>query len=158
MASEEGGDTFSAVSVARATLAAATTGALATLGADGAPFASLALIATDAPGDIVLLLSQLAVHTGNLAADPRASLLVVAPGGENGNALAGARLTLSGGVDRAVDADGQARFLARHPEARRYASFGDFGFWRLRIASAHLVAGFGRIADIAGSELSGVTP
>lgn len=153
MASGQTGGPFSAAGVARATLAAAATGALATLTPDGSPFASLVLVGTDAAGDIVLLLSRLAAHTRNLAADPRASLLVVAEGGESGDPLAGARVTFSGSVDGQVGDDGRQRFLARHPEAERYASFGDFGFYRLQIASAHLVAGFGRIVDLARGDI-----
>jgi putative heme iron utilization protein len=144
---------FSAPVTARATLAAAGTGTLATLMPDGAPFASFVLIATNEEGDIVLLMSKLARHTKNLAGDPRASLLVVAEGGESGDPLAGARVTFNGCVDEDVQAAGPARFLARHPEAERYAEFGDFQFYRLRISSAHLVAGFGRIADVSRGEL-----
>jgi heme iron utilization protein len=144
---------FSAPATARATLAAAGTGTLATLMPDGAPFASFVLVATDENGDIVLLMSKLARHTNNLAADRRASLLVVAEGGERGDPLAGARITFNGSVDEKVTASGQAQFLARHPEAARYAGFGDFQFRRLRISSAHLVAGFGRIAELVRGDL-----
>ncbi len=144
---------FSAPQTARATLAGAGTGTLATLMPDGAPFASFVLIATDEDGDIVLLISRLARHTKNLAGDRRASLLVVAEGGEGGDPLAGARVTFNGSVDEDVTASGRARFLARHPEAERYAGFGDFQFYRLRISSAHLVAGFGRIADLTREDV-----
>lgn len=155
MVSDKAEGPFSAAAVTRTTLAAATVGSLATLTADGAPFASLVLIATNSHGDIVLLLSGLAAHTRNLAADPRASLLVVAQGGESGDPLAGARVTLGGNVDEEVDEDGRGRFLARHPEAARYASLDDFRFYRLKIASAHLVAGFGRIVDLARGDIVG---
>jgi heme iron utilization protein len=45
------------------------------------------------------------------------------------------------------------RFLARHRAAESYAGFADFGFFRMEIAAAHLVAGFGRIADLEKSDL-----
>ncbi len=141
-------DTFSATSEARRTLRLAATATLATLDKDGAPFASMVTVATTPAGDPILLLSTLAVHTRNLARDPRASLLVVAPGGEQGDPLAGSRLTLTGSVAADDDPATRRRFLARHPEARGYADFGDFGFYRLVIAGAHLVAGFGRIVDL----------
>lgn len=51
------------------------TAALATLGEGGFPFGSLVSHAVDAAGRPLLLLSDLAEHSRNLAADPRASLL-----------------------------------------------------------------------------------
>ena len=62
------------------------------------PFASLVTVATAPGGEPILLLSRLAVHTQNLDRDRRASLLLVEPGGEGGDPLAGARLTLVGKV------------------------------------------------------------
>jgi putative heme iron utilization protein len=142
-----------ASATARATLAATGTGSLGTLGADGAPFVSLALFAQDDNRDIIMLISRLAVHTQNLTRDPRASLLAVAPGGETGDPLAGARLTVLGHADREVSEAARHLYLARHPDGERYAAFADFGFWRLKIASAHLVAGFGRIVDFTRDDL-----
>jgi len=144
---------FSASRTARQVLRLAATGSLATLTEAGAPFASLVTVATTAEGEPILLLSTLAVHTRNLQRDPRASLLLVGPGGETGDPLAGARLTLAGSV--APDREGatRRRFLARHPEASGYADFADFAFHRLTIAGAHLVAGFGRIVDLSRDDL-----
>jgi heme oxygenase (biliverdin-IX-beta and delta-forming) len=144
---------FSPVAAARRVLRLAATGALATLDADGRPFASLVTTATTAAGEPTLLLSQLAVHTRNLARDPHASLLLVEPGGATGDPLAGARLSVSG--DAAPDADPaiRRRFLTRHEEAAAYADFGDFSFWRLTVREAHLVAGFGRIVTLGANEL-----
>ncbi len=144
---------FSASRTARQVLRLAATGSLATLTEAGAPFASLVTVATTAEGEPILLLSTLAVHTRNLQRDPRASLLLVGPGGETGDPLAGARLTLTGSV--ALDREGatRRRFLARHPEASGYADFADFSFHRLAVAGAHLVAGFGRIVDLSRDDL-----
>jgi putative heme iron utilization protein len=145
---------FSPISAARRVLRQAATGTLATLEPGGGPFASLVTVATTFAGEPILLLSALAVHTKNLAADSRASLLLVAPGGEGGDPLAGARLTLTGAVSsKDADPDLRRRFLARHPEARGYSSFVDFGFHRFEIAAGHLVAGFGRIGSLSRAEL-----
>lgn len=149
---------FDAVGAARSVLRAASTGALGTLGDEGAPFVSFVTVATDCAGDPLLLLSRLAVHTRNLDRDGTCSLLLVAPGGEGGDPLAGARITIEGRASR-LSADDPAlahvrsRFLARHPEAEGYAGFADFGFFRLAVARAHLVAGFGRIHGVDGDEL-----
>jgi len=144
---------FSPVHASRLVLRLAATGSLATLSQDNAPFASLVSIATTAAGTPILLLSGLAVHTRNLERDARASLLLVAPGGESGDPLAGARLTISGTVVPDSDPELRRRFLARHEEAALYADFADFKFYRLEVRSAHLVAGFGRIVDLTAADL-----
>jgi putative heme iron utilization protein len=144
---------FSPAATARRVLRLAATGSLATLGADGAPFASLVTVATSPAGEPVMLLSELAVHTKNLRRDPRAALLLVAPGGEGGDPLAGARLTVTGEMAPDDDPADRRRFLARHEEARGYAGFRDFAFWRLAVAESHLVAGFGRIVAVKRGDL-----
>lgn len=145
---------FSPPRYARFVLRSAPTGALATLSEGGHPFASLVTVATTMRGEPVMLLSRLAVHTKNVARDKRASLLLVAPGGEGGDPLAGARLSLVGTVEK-IDAPDEARrrFLGRHAEAEGYAGFADFAFYRLVIQSGHLVAGFGRIIDLTPDDL-----
>lgn len=144
---------FSPGDAARRVLRLAATAALATLDAGGAPFASLVTVATTAAGEPILLLSDLAVHTRNLARDRRASLLLVAPGGEGGDPLAGARLTLTGRAAPDADPDLRRRFLARHEEAAGYADFRDFAFYRLSVEGGHLVAGFGRIVGLSRKEM-----
>jgi heme iron utilization protein len=149
-----GTDSFSPRLAARRVLRIAAVGSLATVKADGQPFASLVTVATTPGGEPILLLSRLAVHTQNLERDQRASLLLVEPGGESGDPLAGARLTLVGEVgERDPDPGVRRRFLARHHEAAGYADFADFGFRRFTIASAHLVAGFGRIVNLGRDQL-----
>lgn len=144
---------FDAVAATRAVLRAAATGSLGTLSEGGHPFTSLVTTATTSAGEPVMLLSDLAVHTANLKRDPRASLLLVGAGGESGDPLAGARITLIGTVEKDADDASARRFLARHREARGYASFADFSFYRLRVERAHLVAGFGRIETIAAADI-----
>jgi hypothetical protein len=128
------------------------TGSLATLGADGAPFASYVVTASAGDGSPILLLSDLAVHSENLARDPRASLLFVGDTVSSSQSAAH-RLTLTGTASKDNNAAARRLFLARHPEATLYASFADFAFYRFEIASGHLVAGFGRIVDLAPAEL-----
>lgn len=133
-------------------------GTLASLSADGKPFASLVGIAPDCrTGTLVLLLSDLAVHTANLKLDPRASMLIVdsragaadAPGGADDDPLTLPRLTLVGEVTLAGEPEiAAALYLDCHSGAAGYAGFNDFRFYRFAPQSAHLVAGFGRIADI----------
>ncbi|HEY7669344.1 MAG TPA: DUF2470 domain-containing protein [Hyphomicrobium sp.] len=139
--------------LARGMVRAALKGALATVHkASGHPYASLVLTATDGDGAPILLISKLALHTQNLAADPRASLLIDATGTE-ADPMEGARLTLIGAARPTASPAARARFLARHPSAAGYADFPDFAFFKLEVASAHFIGGFGKIVDIAAADL-----
>lgn len=116
------------------------------------PYAALVLLAVDHDASPLLLISALAEHTKDIAADGRVALLV---DGTSGLAepLTGARATLLGRIARTDEPRHRARFLARHPGAAMYADFKDFGFFRVAVERAHLVAGFGRIHWIAGAEI-----
>jgi heme oxygenase (biliverdin-IX-beta and delta-forming) len=121
------------------------TGTLGTLSRrhPGHPFVSIMPYAPDERGRPLLLISTLAMHTQNLAADPRASLLVAQSGDDP---LALARLTLMGHAGRlASDERPAAReaYLARHPNAIHWVDFDDFAFWRLDLTDVYFVGGFG---------------
>src|SRR5204862_5991881 len=97
------------------------TGALATLSRrhPGHPFASVMPYAVDGRGRPLFLISTMAMHTQNLHADRRASLLVVQE--VEGDPLAAGRVTLMGEAAALAAADvGAAReaYLARHANAR----------------------------------------
>jgi hypothetical protein len=127
-------------------------GALATLDREsGGPFASLVTVATDVDGSPLLLMSRLSGHTLNLEADPRASILL-AQGGK-GDPLAHPRLTVNGRAERTAESRVRERFLLRHPKAQLYAGFGDFSFWRVSIAGAHLNGGFARAMTLTADDL-----
>jgi putative heme iron utilization protein len=119
---------------------------------DGWPYASLVLAAVDHDASPLLLLSDLAEHSKNLKRDSRASLLFDGTAGRD-DPLTGARVTVLGEAKPINDARLLARFTARHPSAAGYAGFADFHLYRLEIARAHLVAGFGRIHAIAAPAL-----
>jgi putative heme iron utilization protein len=142
---------------ARGLVRAALKGALSTVHkASGHPYASLVLTATDGDGTPILLISKLALHTQNLAADARASLLIDATGTEadpQKDPMEGARLTLIGEARPTQSATARARFLARHPAAAGYADFPDFAFYALRPESAHYIGGFGKIVDLPAADL-----
>ncbi|MBB6309967.1 HugZ family protein [Xanthobacter tagetidis] len=125
-------------------------GALGTLEDGGAPYASLVAVATDDAGRPTFLISRLARHTRNIARDPRISLLVSAAG--VADPMNSPRASLLGRIAPAGD-DARPRFLARHPDASGYADFADFAFYRMEVEEAHLVEGFGRIVDVAGTKL-----
>jgi len=143
---------FDARLAAKKLLREGRSGALATLmPGTGDPYCSLVNVATAADGAPLLLLSTLALHTKNLAADKRVSLMLDER--KEGDPLQGARVMLMGGVAEVRDPLIRAAYLLRHPEAEQFVDFADFGFFRMQINRAHLVAGFGRIVDLAPPEI-----
>jgi putative heme iron utilization protein len=148
---------FDPRALAKALLRVTRAGTLGTLDRNtGHPFASLVNVATDVDGSPLILTSRLSTHTANLEADGRASVLLAETG--KGDPLAHPRLTVLGVFARveresADEARVRRRFLARHPKSELYAGFGDFSFWRLAVASAHLNGGFARAADLAAADV-----
>jgi len=129
-------------------------GSLSTVSAasDGWPYASLVTYATDGDGCPLFLLSTLADHTRNIAADPRAALLVEAASGRS-NPQTGPRVTLLGKVRKSREPRHAKRFLARHPQAELYAGFGDFAFYRMTVEKVHFVGGFARARWLRGRDV-----
>jgi putative heme iron utilization protein len=124
-------------------------GALATLMVgSGDPYCSLVNLASHPDGSPILLISGLAVHTRNILADGRVSLMLDERAA--GDPLEGARIMLSGRAEQA-DAEKELlrrRYLNAHPSAEAFVSFKDFSFFRICPTGTHLVAGFGRIVDL----------
>lgn len=138
---------------ARSLVRSALKGSLATLARDGGgPYASLVTVATEPDGTPIVLISRLAVHTQNILADPRVSLMI---DGTNpfGDPLAGGRISLQGRMVPATSDTHRRRFLARHPGAAMYAGFADFQFYVLAVERAHFIGGFGRILDLERDEV-----
>ena len=145
--------------VARRLLRAADRAALATRLAkrddpalEAWPYASLVLLACDHDAAPLLLMSDLSEHARNIATDPRLSLLIDGTAGRV-DPLTGPRVSLLGTAEKTDDARLKARFIARHPSASLYADFADFNLYRVGVARAHFVAGFGRIHWIEASEI-----
>jgi heme oxygenase (biliverdin-IX-beta and delta-forming) len=138
------------------------TGTLATLSRrhPGHPFASLMPYALDDEGRPLLLISSMAMHTQNLEADGRASLLIMQPGWA-GDPLAAGRLTLMGAVARVPAPEttvARAAYLARHERARYWADFGDFSLWRLDVADLYFVGGFAAMDWVTAAEYRAARP
>src|ERR1041384_2703774 len=85
-------------------------GALATLMVgSGDPYCSLVNVATAADGSPLLLVSQLAVHTNNIRADARVSLMLDER--KAGDPLQGARVMLLGAAEKTESTDARRRYL-----------------------------------------------
>jgi heme iron utilization protein len=136
----------------RALIEGARKGVLASLlPPDGAPYASLVNIASDGR-EPILLLSRLAWHTQNILADDRACLLI-SEEAERKDPLEGPRVSLIGRLSNIERKQAQARYFHVHPQARSYAHFADFNFYKLNVEKAHYVAGFGQIVTMERSQL-----
>jgi len=125
-------------------------GALATLMAGtGDPYCSLVNVASHPDGSPILLISRLAVHTKNILADARVSLMLDER--VEGDPLEGSRIMLSGRAEEVASPDLEIvrrRYLNAHPSAEAFVNFTDFSFFLIRLSGTHLVAGFGRIVDL----------
>lgn len=152
-ASGLGTTTLGAAAQAKQLLRISKTGALATLGVEtGAPLTTQVGCASDVDGSPLFLLSTLAQHTRNLAADPRASLLL-ASSANRGDPLNCPRVSLGGLILPDPAPGARRRYLQRNPKAELYARFQDFAIFRMRIDSVHYNGGFGRADALTPADL-----
>ena len=147
---------------ARTLVSLGQTGSLATASNKhpGWPFGSVMPYSLDTQGRPVFLVSSLAVHTQNIVADARASLLVTQPGW-TGDPLAGARVTLMGEVTElpAADLDStRTAYLAKHTNAAVWVDFDDFAFYRLTVSDVYYVGGFGAMGWVSASDYTRAEP
>jgi hypothetical protein len=122
----------------------------------GFPFGSVMPYASDHLGRPLFLISNMAMHTQNLKADARASLLVMQE--SEGDPLGAGRVTLVGEVQPVAAAEtGTARelYLARHESSRYWVDFEDFGFFRMEPADIYFIGGFGVMGWVAAEEYRG---
>jgi putative heme iron utilization protein len=119
----------------------------------GFPFGSVMPYALDEHGRPIFLISTMAMHTQNLQADPRASLLVTQPDA-SGDALGASRVTLIGNAVTIPQADvPEARrlYLARYANSQYWVDFDDFSFYRMHVVDVYYVGGFGVMGWVSAS-------
>ncbi|MBK9018761.1 MAG: pyridoxamine 5'-phosphate oxidase family protein [Sulfuritalea sp.] len=116
----------------------------------GFPFASSIPFIVDEHQRPVFLISALAEHTRNLAANSRASLMIAKHLGEGEVA----RISLVGEV-HSMDRDPGlvARYLRYHPHAERFLQLGDFRLHRLDPIRVMTIGGFARASWLEGERL-----
>jgi putative heme iron utilization protein len=116
----------------------------------GFPFATVVPFATDEQHRPLLLISRLAEHTRNLAADPRASVSVARALGDGEIA----RASLLGNL---VEIEAPpllvARYLRFHPAAERFLELGDFRFHRFDPLRIRVVGGFAQAGWLDARQL-----
>lgn len=149
----------SAAEEARTIAASTNIGTLATLTADGDPWASFVTYGL-LGGAPVLCVSNLAEHGRNLAGDPRASIAIVAPATES-DPLANGRVTLAGVVERPTGhelAAARDAHLSAVAAAKYYIDYSDFTLWVLRVARVRWVGGYGRMESTTGEDYAAAAP
>jgi len=123
--------------------------------------------ALDECGRPLFLVSTMAIHTQNLQADRRASLLVAqpdrmpAPEVQAWEPLAAGRVTLMGEVRPLREADVAAArpaYIARHPNAGYWVDFEDFSFHRLELTDVYYVGGFASMDWVPPEEYLAARP
>lgn len=149
----------SAAEEARTIAASTNTGTLATLTADGDPWASFVTYGL-LGGAPVLCVSNLAEHGRNLAGDPRASIAIVAPT-TDADPLASGRITLAGIVEKPSGNELSAAreaHLSAVAAAKYYIDYSDFTLWVLRVQRVRWVGGYGRMDSATAPDYAAAEP
>ncbi|CAI5488674.1 unnamed protein product [Closterium sp. Naga37s-1] len=108
--------------------------------------------------DPIFLLSPLSIHTRNMLADPRCTLVVQIPGWSG---LANARATIFGDVYPVPPSQQQwaQRFFARRHHHGAAQMWGNFSYYRMQqICDIYFVGGFGTVAWIDVKDYLSATP
>ncbi len=126
----------------------------------GFPFGSVMPYGLDDHGRPIFLISTMAMHTQNLHADPRASLLVT-QANTDGDPLGASRVTLVGNVvllPESEVAEARTLYLLRHANSKYWVDFEDFSFYRMNIVDIYYVGGFGVMGWVSASEYEHSSP
>jgi heme iron utilization protein len=125
----------------------------------GFPFGSVMPYGLDERGRPIFLISTMAMHTQNLQADPRASLLVNQTSSTTGEAgadpLGASRVTLIGNVltiPEAEVASARHLYVDRYVNSKYWVNFEDFSFYRMDVADVYFVGGFGVMGWVSAAD------
>ena len=116
--------------------------------------------ALDERGRPIYLISSMAMHTQNIATNPRGSLLVTQSDAD-GDVLGASRVTLMGKIARVgEDEKSPVRelYLASYPNASYWVDFEDFNFYRMDIVDVYYVGGFGVMGWVSAEDYLAAAP
>ena len=149
--------TKQAMADVRANVCASFSGSLATICREdhplaGYPVSSVVPFILDDEFRPVILIANIAEHTGNAIANPKASIFLreQAVGGDVQTQW---RICMIGDLLAVPDdevAAVRSKYLAHYPSARHYDNMHDFHFFRLEIKKYRVIMGFGDIRWVAG--------
>ncbi|KAF3634743.1 putative beta-fructofuranosidase, insoluble isoenzyme CWINV3-like [Capsicum annuum] len=125
---------------------------------EGYPFGTLVDFAPDSMGHPIFSFSPLAIHTRNLLADPRCTLVVQIPGWSG---LSNARVTIFGDV-YPLPEDQQEwahkQYMAKHQQGPSQ-QWGNFFYFRMQnISDIYFIGGFGTVAWVDVKEYETLLP
>lgn len=126
----------------------------------GFPFGSVMPYGLDDHGRPIFLISTMAMHTQNLRADPRASLLVT-QAESGGDVLGASRVTLLGDVLPIAGpelAEARKLYLARYENSKYWVDFEDFSFYRMSVVDVYYVGGFGVMGWVDAADYRSAKP
>ncbi|KAJ9559601.1 hypothetical protein OSB04_004761 [Centaurea solstitialis] len=126
---------------------------------EGYPFGSLVDFAPDAMGHPIFSFSPLAIHTRNLLADPRCTLVVQIPGWSG---LSNARVTIFGDVFPLPEDQQEwahKQYIAKHQQGPSQ-QWGNFYYFRMQNISSdiYFIGGFGTVAWVNVKEYEALRP
>ncbi|KAL9671039.1 hypothetical protein QQ045_008602 [Rhodiola kirilowii] len=126
---------------------------------EGYPFGSLVDFAPDPLGHPIFSFSPLAIHTRNLLADPRCTLVVQIPGWSG---LSNARVTIFGDVYPLPDDQQEwahKLYISKHQQGPSQ-QWGNFYYFRMENISSdiYFIGGFGTVAWVDVKEYESVKP
>jgi heme iron utilization protein len=131
----------------------------------GFPFGSVMPYGLDECGRPIFLISTMAMHTQNLQADSRASLLVNQTSSTQGEAgsdpLGASRVTLIGNVLTIPEpevASARRLYVDRYANSKYWVNFEDFSFYRMDVVDVYFVGGFGVMGWVAAPEYGHAQP
>lgn len=124
----------------------------------GYPFGSLVDFAPDAMGHPIFSFSPLAIHTRNLLADPRCTLVVQIPGWSG---LSNARVTIFGDVFPLPEDEQEwahKQYTRKHQQGPSQ-QWGNFYYFRMQnISDIYFIGGFGTVAWVDVKEYENLKP
>lgn len=125
---------------------------------EGYPFGSLVDFAPDSMGHPIFSFSPLAIHTRNLLADPRCTLVVQIPGWSG---LSNARVTIFGDVFPLPEDQQEwahKQYIAKHQQGPSQ-QWGNFYYFRMQnISDIYFIGGFGTVAWVDVKEYEALLP
>lgn len=122
----------------------------------GFPYGSLVAYSVLDDGSPLVCISEMAEHTRNAHGDSRAGMLLTGlTVDEASDPLDRPRTSLVGHLRPYQPTDDErAAHVERHPGVLDYVDFPDFAWWRLEIASARYVGGFGHMSWVTGADIA----
>ncbi len=119
------------------------------------PLGSVCPFVLTEEGDVIILISDIAIHTKNIKANPKVGFTVFDM--TSSHKQASSRVMLIGDASVVKEGDDNyksvsEKYFTFFPMARNYFKAHGFDFWRIRPNHIHFIQGFGKIYTYEASE------